>query len=113
MKRALLFLLMTLSISAYCQPGYKKMTTVYASGRPKEQFMIDDKGLKQGTYVKYYENGVKQFEFNYHDGLKNGKSVTRFMNGKINIEMHYIDDKPSGSYKAWDELGNLIEQATY
>jgi antitoxin component YwqK of YwqJK toxin-antitoxin module len=114
MRQAVLLLTLILfSITGYAQEQLILKKTHYPSGKIKEEFQVDQNGNKQGFYVKYFENGVKQYEFNFSDNKKNGSCITRYMNGKVNIEANYIADKLSGTFKAWDEAGNLIEQESY
>lgn len=114
MKKLILFFsILLMSATLPAQESLQKKSTHYPSGKIKEEFTVDKDGRKQGTYTRYFENGVKEFEFMYKDNMKDGRCITRYRNGKISTETTYVNDKPKGSYTAWDEAGNLLEQATY
>jgi len=87
----------------------KKTETFYADGKVKEQYQVDAKGQKQGSYTLFHPNGNKQLLIEFKNGLKNGKFTYWHSNGKIKEESNYTDNKRTGKYTAYDELGNVIE----
>ncbi len=93
--------------------------------------------LFSGTYVEYYENGVKKLEMNikngeldstttlyylngqvmeirsYRKGLMDGKWVKYNANGKILSIAEYKNDKKHGTWLIYDEEGNLRYEMHY
>ena len=87
----------------------KKIETFYSDGKVKEQYQVDAKGLKQGTYTLFHATGNKQLLIEFKNDLKNGKFTSWHTNGKIKEESSYVDNKKNVKYTSYDELGNLIE----
>lgn len=98
------------SLNVFSQELEKKQTH-YPSGKMKEEFSVDKDGKRQERYLKYFENGTLQHDFQFKDGLKNGKCVSYFQNGKKQDEGTYVNGELKGDYKAWDEAGNLLESS--
>ena len=83
------------------------------------------KGLRDGTWSFWYENGQKKAERNYKDGkimrksnYKNGKIVGEtgygyYENGRIEIEVNFKDDKLDGKRTYWYENGQIKSEAIY
>ena len=49
-----------------------------------------------GVLTLWYDNGMKEFEFNYKDGKKEGKSFNWYRNGQLRLEQMYKNDLPNG-----------------
>jgi antitoxin component YwqK of YwqJK toxin-antitoxin module len=47
------------------------------------------------------------------DGKLHGKSARWYKNGQIKSEKHYINNVKDGTFKEWDEKGNLIKRQVY
>ena len=52
---------------------------------------------------------------NYTDinGLKQGHWIKKFENGQTQYEAYFIDDKPVGEFKKYDSYGNLYVTLNY
>jgi antitoxin component YwqK of YwqJK toxin-antitoxin module len=67
-------------------------------------------GLRDGPYKLYYDNGKLFQEQNWENDKKNGLDRVYYLNGQIWEEVTWKDDqKIPGTYKCYDEKGNLIK----
>ena len=74
----------------------------------KEQMEGEFKNERRdGNWVYYYDNGNKWSEGSFLNGFDNGKRTTYFENGKVRYEGFYDKGKKVGTWKFWDEIGNL------
>jgi antitoxin component YwqK of YwqJK toxin-antitoxin module len=67
----------------------------------------------QTVMKQWYKNGQPQFEMSLKDGKLHGKSARWYKNGQIKSEKHYINNVKDGTFKEWDEKGNLIKRQVY
>lgn len=109
----LMVLLLSIASPSLFAQELKKIETFYKDGKVKEQYFVDSKGLKQGMYVLFYENGNKKMEIAFRNGVKEGRSTSWHSNGKVNEEGYFRGNKRSGKYIAYDEMGNVIEKKDY
>jgi hypothetical protein len=72
-----------------------------ATGKSK-----DAKGLiKEGAFVFYYKNGVKEKEGNYTDNLREGEWKEWNKEGKLSVLNHFKKDKMVGKNIRWFTSG--------
>ncbi len=64
-------------------------------------------GARDGYWVFYYPNGIKQAEATYLDGIENGMHSVYRENGVPYYRGLYIDGKRSGTWEIYDAEGNL------
>jgi antitoxin component YwqK of YwqJK toxin-antitoxin module len=62
-----------------------------------------NKGVQQGKFEWYYENGVKKMEYTMQRGLKNGLLRTWYDNGKPKSEGTFTNGVEDGLWKLWTE----------
>jgi antitoxin component YwqK of YwqJK toxin-antitoxin module len=70
-------------------------------------------GIKNGSYVTYYENGNKKSEGSFKDGNFNDSWVFYFENGKIKEEINYFNNYKNGIYKYYYLNGKLKESGSF
>ena len=83
------------------------------NGALKIEGIQNDKGNREGLWISYYENGIKWSESYYIDGIKNGHSLTFYPNGQVRYIGVYKNDKQNGTWKYYDEEGNLTKEENY
>jgi antitoxin component YwqK of YwqJK toxin-antitoxin module len=71
--------------------------------------------IKDGTGVTihYYPSGQTESIMSYKDNVYHGKCETWFPNGLKASESFYENGKPVGTWKYWDEYGELIKIEEY
>jgi uncharacterized protein len=83
----------------------------------------DEKGLKQGIWRTYYNNGKIKSETNYKDNLLDGPFKEYDENGNISLILHYtkgniVEEKDTSALdivisNKYDSLGRLIFSGSY
>lgn len=71
------------------------------------------KGLRQGLWESYYENGVKWSESNYLFGLRNGTYKIFYPNGRLKIHGAYKNEKKSGIWYFYNEKGEFEKEIDF
>lgn len=67
-----------------------------------------------GNYFLYYENGQKQYQYNYDvDGKRNGLQIDYYRNGLIEGIAFYFQGKIIEPYYNFDSLGNFINKEIF
>ena len=61
--------------------------------------------VNHGTYVRWHDNGQKEYEAVFVHGKKHGIATTWHKNGRIWREEHYRDGQRHGVSSTWDENG--------
>lgn len=81
----------------------------------QEVCYVDSNGLKQGPYIKYWDNARKQTQLTgcYLDGKRTGHWITYSENGYKESEGDYIDDKPTGHWMTTHRNGNKFYEGEY
>ena len=69
--------------------------------------MYKRQGLKVGLYEGFYNNGAKNFVFNFKNGEYNGTNRLWAKNGQIIEEFNYVDGLEKGSQKVWYLNGRI------
>jgi antitoxin component YwqK of YwqJK toxin-antitoxin module len=70
-------------------------------------------GKRHGTWIYYYENGIKWSECEYTMGKMDGKTVTFYPNGNPRYIGYYKNDQRFGLWMFYNENGELIKQIEY
>lgn len=117
----------------YDQQGKITKSYFFINGIVILEGIIDEKGLKQGDFKEYYENGQLRAEGKYKDskpvgtwkffypngnlyqigeydtkGRKTDKWLTYYDNGQIQKEEYYEKNLQEGDYIEYDINGNII-----
>jgi antitoxin component YwqK of YwqJK toxin-antitoxin module len=85
----------------------------YPNGKRKIEGKLNASGKRDGLWVSYYENGIKWSESYYDDGIKQGHSLSFFPNGQARYLGEYKNDKKFGTWKFYDEDGELFKEETF
>ena len=93
--------------------GLKDGVWIYQIGDHKEEGKYID-NLKQGewTYI-YTNNNQLAFEGDYKNGFEDGKHTYYYLNGQIKEQGKYSLGKKEGTWKKYDDEGNLKITLTY
>lgn len=59
----------------------------------KTKYFLNHHGLKENSFVSYYENGVVKSIFQYHNDILNGKFRNFYPCGSLKDEGYYINNK--------------------
>ena len=65
-------------------------------------------GLKEGRWEFFYANGQKMLEANYSKGVENGAYNSYRDNGAPYFRGFYINGKRANVWEFYDEAGNLV-----
>lgn len=71
------------------------------------------KGLKEGNWRIFMDNGVLVSKTEFFRNKRNGRRTTYHANGKIATAENYSDDFPVGVWSYFDTLGILFKSETY
>lgn len=66
-------------------------------------------GKKEGKEIRYYDNGIINYEQNFHEGELEGYERFYYKNGQLKQEGKFIKGKPSGRFNLYSESGELIK----
>ncbi len=70
-------------------------------------------GERDGNWVFYFPNGIKQAEATYVNGVENGMHSVYRENGMPYYRVAYVDGKRSGTMEVYDAEGNLSGTQNY
>lgn len=91
--------------------------TKYENGQIKEKYsVIQDKNgnfLRDGEYIKYYENGQKEEEKNYKNGKAEGLYKFWYKNGQLGEEYNFKDGEVNGLVKMWYKSGQKKSEVNH
>ena len=85
----------------------------YPNGALKIKGKNNSEGNREGLWISYYDNGIKWSESYYDNGIKNGHSLTFFPNGGIRYVGEYDNDVKIGTWKFYDETGELVNEEEF
>jgi len=71
------------------------------------------KGLRQGLWESFYENGVKWSESNYLFGIREGAYKIFYSNGKLKIHGAYKNEKKTGIWYFYNEEGKFEKEIDF
>ena len=74
---------------------------------------VDERGLKQGPYKQYHENGVLACENNYVDGKVSGYAIGWWNNTFIAWEGDYKNTRRHGFGKKYHTSGRIQHEGYY
>ena len=70
-------------------------------------------GKLHGKLERWYENGQKDFEWNYVDGKRHGVFKCWFQNGQQSVECTYVDGVLHGKYESWYTDGRKYQDLIF
>lgn len=85
----------------------------YPNGALKIEGKNDEDGQRNGLWIAYYENGTKWSESYYVKGKKSGHSLSFYPNGNVRYVGEYLEDVKTGTWKFYDENGDLTSEETF
>lgn len=88
----------------YHLSGQLQMSGTYKSIRPDN---------KDGHFIYYYEDGIREMECHYHDNLLNGPYREWYPSGQKKVSRVFSDDVLDGPYTSWRDDGTLKVQTFY
>lgn len=66
-----------------------------------------------GTFVKYYSDGSLESIVTYKNCRWDGVNTNWYPNGKKMEEISYKNGKPVGTWRFWNEAGELVREEKY
>ena len=86
---------------------YKKFSDAPFNGEVegREQGKFKN-GKREGSWVKYYDNGQLWFKGDYKNGKEEGPWVAYWRNGQLSFKGDYKDGRKEGRWVWYDEIGN-------
>ena len=85
----------------------------HPNGAVKMRGKLNDNGMRHGLWISFYDNGIKWSEAYYIDGVLDGHSITFFPNGKVRYIGEYKNGDKTGTWKFYDEAGELVKEENY
>lgn len=83
------FLIPILITGIFYSCNEKEKIEYYANGNKRIEAKIDNRGVLNGSFRSYYENGQLAYKGEYKDGLKIGKHLQYYEDGKLKDEFLY------------------------
>ena len=81
-------------------------THYYESGQVYMQGSLKD-GLREGDWQSFHPDGRTQSVGTYINGLREGYGAAYYENGNLLYEGYYHEGKECGTWKFYDEIGEL------
>jgi len=98
----------------YSPDGQITKSYIFKNGIIVGEGIVDEKGLRQGSWKEFYESGEKEAEGEYKNGLHQGQWKYYFRNGIIEQTGVYANNgKPDGKWKWFFESGNLRKEENF
>jgi antitoxin component YwqK of YwqJK toxin-antitoxin module len=98
----------------YNRDGTIEQSYIFSKGKIIGMGIVDEKGLKQGKWTEFYENGTKKAEGSYKDNKKIGYWKFYYKNGKIEQEGEYNNKgNTEGEWKRYFENGNTLSISNF
>ena len=79
----------------------------------KAVYVVDDKGIPQGDFENYYENGRLETKGTYRNGEEDGLWEYFYENGRLWKKCAYKNGEKDGLYATYYENGQLGEKCFY
>ena len=71
------------------------------------------KGERTGKWMYFGEDGTELSMTNYNNGIKSGPTMVKYSNGNLHYTGAYTDDKPSGIWTTYSEVGEKISEKNF
>ena len=89
---------------------YKKFTEVPFNGKVDGEYNgLIKNGKKEGSWVKYHDNGELSSKGEYKNGKREGSWISWWFNGQLDSKGDYKNGKREGSWIWYDKEGTLIK----
>jgi len=75
--------------------------------------IIDEKGIKKGPWIDFYENGSKKDQGNYSENKRKGTWTFYDKKNKIEQDGNYRNGRINGTWKWYYPSGNLLRVENY
>jgi antitoxin component YwqK of YwqJK toxin-antitoxin module len=85
----------------------------FPNGQVKTRGKLNENGNREGLWVAYYDNGIKWSESYYVDGVLDGHSLTFYPNGGPRYVGEYDMGERFGTWKFYDEEGNITKEEKF
>ncbi len=84
--------------------------TEYYPGTRRIKFrgQQDEQGRRDGTWMYFGEDGTELSMTTYKNGKKHGPTMVKYPNGNIHYTGEYTDDKASGTWTTYSEIGEKL-----
>jgi len=69
-------------------------------------------GVKEGAWVYYYENGQLEYKSNFKNGKKEGTWIRYWENGQIHWKGNYKNGKEEGAWVSYNKDGTVFKPWT-
>lgn len=67
-------------------------------------------GVKDGTYKKWFDDGLLSFESSYTNGKQHGVTKSWWRNGKLRSESNYVNGLATGIQRQWYISGERLKE---
>jgi hypothetical protein len=85
----------------------------FDTGKIKSRYTVNDKGIRSGAFMVYYENGKVEESGTYREGELVGEWQKNYESGKTQERAIYKAGKLDGPRSEFDEKGNLIRSSNF
>ena len=86
--------------------------TYYPTGGISEEVNWQ-KGIREGTWLQYFENGTLRLRGRYEKDMLNGPYEVYYPNSILMTKGLYRDNLSQGTWSYYDEAGELLETLEY
>lgn len=76
-------------------------------------YFLDEKGLKQGEFKEWHNNGILRKHCFYVNDNFHGNYIDWYRNGQVWEHMCFVNGIRHGEYKRWGDNGNLVLHCFY
>lgn len=98
----------------YDQEGEISTSKIYSKGVLLGEGIVDEGGIRQGTWKEFYADGSLRAEGDYKDGQKIGEWIFYFQSGKVAQKGKYIaGERPHGDWVWYYENGSVRREETF
>ena len=92
---------------------YKKFSEVPFTGEVEGQYQGSFKnGLREGSWVRYWDNGNLYYKGDYKNGKKEGSWVSYHKNGQLRYKGDYKNGEEEGSWVGYKVSGSVWKKFT-
>ncbi len=102
-----------LALAGAQEPAKGPVKELYDSGKVKAQYQLDEKGLKDGQYQEFYENGKRKVVATYVHGTLERVYEEFHENGKPRVKKRYLKGKIDGDLFRFDDKGQALHRVTF
>jgi antitoxin component YwqK of YwqJK toxin-antitoxin module len=97
----------TMSIVPYKNGKEHGWSKYYFPKRKRKALRLHLDGWKQGEHTAWFENGQKQFVYNFKDDRFEGNQKEWLENGQLYTDLNYKNGVEYGSQKVWYANGKI------